>query len=162
IGLHQRDNQRLLATLKTLRDIGNSVIVVEHDREAIESADYVVDMGPGAGEHGGHVVASGTPEDVAGNAASLTGQYLSATRSIPTPMSRTVPQPDHWLRLKGARGNNLKSIDLEVPLGLFVCVSGVSGSGKSTLINDTLYRAAARDLYRSAAEPAALDEIQGL
>jgi excinuclease ABC subunit A len=162
IGLHQRDNHRLLATLGTLRDIGNSVIVVEHDREAIESADYVVDMGPGAGEHGGQVVASGTPEEVASSAASLTGQYLCAKRSVPTPMLRTAPQPDHWLRLKGARGNNLKNVDLELPLGLFVCVSGVSGSGKSTLINDTLHRAAARSLYRSSAEPAAHDEMLGL
>jgi excinuclease ABC subunit A len=162
IGLHQRDNHRLLSTLKTLRDAGNSVIVVEHDREAIESADFVVDMGPGAGEHGGEVIASGTPEEVAHSPASLTGQYLSAKRSIPTPLLRTVPQPDRWLRLKGARGNNLKDVDLDLPIGLFVCVSGVSGSGKSTLINDTLYQASARSLYRSAAEPAPHDEIQGL
>jgi len=162
IGLHQRDNHRLLATLKTLRDIGNSVIVVEHDREAIESADYVVDMGPGAGEHGGQVVATGSPEEVAASAASLTGQYLSAKRSIPTPTLRTAPQPDRCLRLRGARGNNLKNVDLELPLGLFVCVSGVSGSGKSTLINDTLYRAAARSVHGGSAEPAAHGEIEGL
>ena len=162
IGLHQRDNHRLLATLKTLRDIGNSVIVVEHDREAIESADYVVDMGPGAGEHGGQVVATGSPEEVAASAASLTGQYLSAKRSIPLPTLRTAPQLDRWLRLRGARGNNLKNVDLELPLGLFVCVSGVSGSGKSTLINDTLYRAAARSVHGGSAEPAAHGEIEGL
>ncbi len=162
IGLHQRDNHRLLSTLETLRDIGNTVIVVEHDREAIESADFVVDMGPGAGEHGGQVVAMGSPEDVARNPASLTGQYLSATRCIPTPLLRNAPQQERWLRLTGARGNNLKDIQLELPLGLFVCISGVSGSGKSTLINDTLYRAAARHVYGSAVEPAPYDEIHGL
>ncbi|HTS54153.1 MAG TPA: excinuclease ABC subunit UvrA, partial [Burkholderiales bacterium] len=162
IGLHQRDNHRLLSTLKALRDIGNSVIVVEHDQEAIESADFVVDMGPGAGEHGGRVVATGTPDEVAHSPASLTGQYLSAKRSIPVPTRRSVPQQDRWLHLRGARGNNLKNVDLDLPLGLFVCVSGVSGSGKSTLINDTLYQAAARSLYRGAAEPAMHDEIHGL
>ena len=161
IGLHQRDNHRLLSTLKTLRDIGNTVIVVEHDQEAIESADYVIDMGPGAGEHGGQVVAVGTPEEVARNPASLTGQYLSGARSIPTPLLRNAPQ-DRWLRLAGARGNNLKNVRLDLPLGLFVCISGVSGSGKSTLINDTLYRAAAQHLYGSTVEPAPYDEIHGL
>ncbi len=162
IGLHQRDNHRLLSTLKTLRDIGNTVIVVEHDQEAIESADFVIDMGPGAGERGGQVVAMGSPEEVARNPASLTGQYLSAARSIPTPLLRNAPQQDRWLRLAGARGNNLKNIQLDLPLGLFVCVSGVSGSGKSTLINDTLYRAAAQHVYGSAIEPAPYDEIHGL
>jgi excinuclease ABC subunit A len=162
IGLHQRDNDRLLSTLKTLRDIGNTVIVVEHDREAIEAADFVIDMGPGAGEHGGQVVAMGTPEDVARSHASLTGQYLSGRRSIPTPALRNPPQPERWLRLIGARGNNLKDVTLNLPLGLFICVTGVSGSGKSTLINDTLYRLAARQLYGSSAEPAAHGEIQGL
>jgi excinuclease ABC subunit A len=162
IGLHQRDNHRLLSTLKTLRDIGNTVIVVEHDQEAIESADFVIDMGPGAGEHGGRVVAMGSPEEVARNPASLTGQYLSSTRSIATPLLRNAPQQDRWLRLTGARGNNLKNIQLDLPLGLFVCISGVSGSGKSTLINDTLYRAAARHLYGSVIEPAPYDEIHGL
>jgi excinuclease ABC subunit A len=162
IGLHQRDNHRLLSTLKTLRDIGNTVIVVEHDQEAIESADFVIDMGPGAGEHGGQVVAIGSPEDVARNSASFTGQYLSGTRSIPTPLLRNAPQEGRWLRLAGARGNNLKNIQLELPLGLFVCISGVSGSGKSTLINDTLYRAAARHVYGNGVEPATHDEIHGL
>jgi len=135
---------------------------VEHDQEAIESADFVIDMGPGAGEHGGQVVAIGTPEDVARNPGSLTGQYLSATRSIPTPLLRNAPQLERQLRLAGAHGNNLKNVQLDVPLGLFVCISGVSGSGKSTLINDTLYRAAARHLYASTAEPAPYDEIRGL
>jgi excinuclease ABC subunit A len=162
IGLHQRDNDRLLSTLRTLRDIGNTVIVVEHDQEAIESADFVVDMGPGAGEHGGQVIATGTPEEVARNGASLTGQYLSGKRSIPIPLLRNVAQEDRWVRLIGARGNNLKAVTLELPLGLFVCVTGVSGSGKSTLINDTLYQAVARHLYGSTGEPAPYDEIHGL
>jgi excinuclease ABC subunit A len=162
IGLHQRDNDRLLSTLRTLRDIGNTVIVVEHDQEAIESADFVVDMGPGAGEHGGHVVATGTPAEIARNPASVTGQYLSGKRSIPMPLLRSTPQEERWLRLIGARGNNLKTVTLELPMGLFVCVTGVSGSGKSTLINDTLYQAVARHLYGSTGEPAPYDEIQGL
>jgi len=162
IGLHQRDNNRLLSTLKTLRDIGNTVIVVEHDQEAIESADFVVDMGPGAGVHGGQIVAVGTPEEVTHNPASLTGQYLSGKRSIATPLLRHAPQPDRHLRLTGARGNNLKNVTLDLPLGLFVCVTGVSGSGKSTLINDTLNQAVARHLYGSAIEPAPYDEIEGL
>ena len=162
IGLHQRDNDRLLSTLKTLRDIGNTVIVVEHDQEAIESADFVVDMGPGAGVHGGQIVAVGTPEEVTHNPASLTGQYLSGKRSIATPLLRHAPQPDRYLRLTGARGNNLKNVTLDLPLGLFVCVTGVSGSGKSTLINDTLNQAVARHLYGSAIEPAPYDEIEGL
>jgi excinuclease ABC subunit A len=161
IGLHQRDNDRLLATLKRLRDLGNSVIVVEHDRGAIESADFVVDMGPGAGVHGGRIVTTGTPQQIERNADSLTGQYLSGARSIPVPSRRRPPQA-RWLRVEGARGNNLKGVTLEVPVGLFVCVTGVSGSGKSTLINDTLYNAAARHLYGSPLEPAPHDEIHGL
>jgi len=162
IGLHQRDNDRLLATLKHLRDLGNSVIVVEHDEDAILSADYVVDMGPGAGEHGGQVVAQGTPEEVRAATHSLTGQYLSGLRSIPMPERRRRPDADRMLRITGARGNNLKSVTLDLPVGLFVCVTGVSGSGKSTLINDTLYHAVARHLYDSADEPAPYDEIDGL
>jgi excinuclease ABC subunit A len=162
IGLHQRDNHRLLATLTTLRDIGNTVIVVEHDRDAIEAADFVVDMGPGAGTHGGQIVASGTPEEVARNPASLTGQYLSGKRAIPVPLLRTPPDPGRRLTLIGASGNNLKHITLELPLGLFTCVTGVSGSGKSTLINDTLYQAVARQLYGSTAQPAPFDDVQGL
>ena len=162
IGLHQRDNARLLDTLRNLRDLGNTVIVVEHDHEAIESADYVVDMGPGAGEHGGQVVAQGTPLQVAANPASLTGDYLSGRRSIALPKKRTPPDKQRKLKILGASGNNLKQVDAEIPVGLFTCVTGVSGSGKSTLINDTLYTAAAHHLYGSAAEPAAHREIEGL
>jgi excinuclease ABC subunit A len=162
IGLHQRDNDRLLTTLKALRDLGNSVIVVEHDQDAIQNADYVVDMGPGAGERGGQVIAEGTPSQIAANPASLTGQFISGRRSISTPRLRNKPQPNQILVVTGARGNNLKGVDLHLPVGLFVCVTGVSGSGKSTLINDTLYNAAAQHLYNSTAEPAAHDGIEGL
>jgi excinuclease ABC subunit A len=162
IGLHQRDNARLLSTLRRLRDLGNSVIVVEHDRDAIEAADFVVDMGPGAGEHGGRVIAAAAPRAIAEDAQSLTGQYLSGARAIPVPGTRNAPQPDRWLELAGARGNNLKCIDLRLPAGLITCITGVSGSGKSTLINDTLYRAIARELYGAAAEPAPHEEIRGL
>src|SRR6266852_842182 len=162
IGLHQRDNARLLATLKHLRDIGNTVIVVEHDEEAINSADHVLDMGPGAGEHGGQVVAEGPPERIRRNPASLTGQYLSGALEIAVPKTRRRFDRARVLKLKGARGNNLKNIDLALPVGLFVCVTGVSGSGKSTLINDTLYHAVARELYGSTHEPAAHDSIKGL
>jgi len=162
IGLHQRDNARLLATLKHLRDLGNTVIVVEHDEEAINSADHVLDMGPGAGEHGGRVVAEGTPEQIRNNPASLTGQYLSGAREIAVPENRRRFDKTRVFRLRGARGNNLKNIDLALPVGRFVCVTGVSGSGKSTLINDTLYYAVARELYGSVHEPAAYDEMKGL
>jgi excinuclease ABC subunit A len=162
IGLHQRDNDRLLATLKHLRDLGNSVIVVEHDEDAISMADYVVDMGPGAGEHGGQVVAQGTPDDIRRAAHSLTGQYLAGHRQIPIPPKRHRAEPGKELRIVGASGNNLKSVTLNLPVGLFVCVTGVSGSGKSTLINDTLYHAVARHLYDSAEEPAPFGEIEGL
>ncbi len=162
IGLHQRDNARLLATLKQLRDIGNSVIVVEHDEDAMRSADYVVDIGPGAGIHGGYVVAEGTPGEVAANPASMTGDYLSGRRRIEAPGARRTPDPARQLILRGARGNNLKDVTLELPVGLLTCITGVSGSGKSTLINDTLYAAAAHHLYGSTAEPAPYDEIVGL
>ena len=162
IGLHQRDNDRLLKTLKELRDLGNSVIVVEHDTDAILSADYVVDMGPGAGEHGGRIVAEGTPAQIAASPESLTGQYLSGRRHIAMPQLRHKPQAKHMMRLLGARGNNLKNVNLDLPVGLFVCITGVSGSGKSTLINDTLYHGVAQHLYASTAEPAPHDEIQGL
>ena len=161
IGLHQRDNDRLLTTLKHLRDLGNSVIVVEHDTDAILSADHVVDMGPGAGEHGGQVVAQGTPEEIRRAPHSLTGQYLAGHRQIPLPPHRHRMDPERCLRITGATGNNLKAITLELPVGLFVCVTGVSGSGKSTLINDTLYHAIARHLYGSSAEPAPYEELTG-
>jgi excinuclease ABC subunit A len=162
IGLHQRDNARLLETLKRLRDIGNSVIVVEHDEEAIMSADHVVDMGLGAGEHGGRVVAEGSPKDIAGNPESLTGQYLSGRRRIEIPALRHRANPRRRLEIAGASGNNLKNVSITVPVGLFVCVTGVSGSGKSTLINDTLYHAVARSLYGSTAEPAPHESISGI
>jgi excinuclease ABC subunit A len=162
IGLHQRDNDRLLNTLKHLRDLGNSVIVVEHDEEAIQIADYVVDMGPGAGEHGGMVVAHGKPEEIRADPDSLTGAYLSGRLSIRIPEQRTAPNPDRMLRITGASGNNLKKIQLDLPVGLFVCITGVSGSGKSTLINETLHRAAAQHLYASNAEPAPFEHIEGL
>ncbi|MBN8479445.1 MAG: excinuclease ABC subunit UvrA [Burkholderiales bacterium] len=162
IGLHQRDNDRLLATLKHLRDLGNSVIVVEHDQEAILAADHVVDMGPGAGEHGGQVVAQGTPAEILRAPQSLTGQYLAGARQIPMPERRRRRDPARELVIRGARGNNLAGVDLALPVGLFVCVTGVSGSGKSTLINDTLYHAVARHLYDSADEPAPHEAIDGL
>ena len=161
IGLHQRDNDRLIGTLKHLRDLGNTVIVVEHDEDAIRSADHVVDMGLGAGVHGGDVIVSGTLELVLANAKSLTGQYLSGRRQIEIPDDRTPPFT-HWLKLVGAQGNNLKDVTLELPVGLLTCITGVSGSGKSTLINDTLYTAVARHLYGSAAEPAPYVTIDGL
>ena len=162
IGLHQRDNTRLLNTLKRLRDLGNSVIVVEHDEEAIMEADYIVDIGPGAGVHGGTIVAHGTPAEVKANPDSLTGQYLSGKKKIQVPKKRHAPDPKRVLTLNGAAGNNLKQVNLKLPVGLLVCVTGVSGSGKSTLINDTLYPAVARHLYGSTTEPAPFEEIQGL
>ena len=162
IGLHQRDNDRLLATLKKLRDMGNSVIVVEHDEDAIHNADYVVDMGPGAGEHGGLVVAQGTPEEICASKQSLTGDYLAGRKHIPAPEKSRKPDAERMLRIVRASGNNLKDITLNLPVGLLVCVTGVSGSGKSTLINDTLYPAVAQHLYGSSAEPAPYAEIEGL
>jgi excinuclease ABC subunit A len=162
IGLHQRDNDRLLQTLKHLRDLGNSVIVVEHDTDAILSADHVVDMGPGAGEHGGQIVAQGTPDEIRHAAHSLTGQYLAGHRQIPMPERRHRADPKRVLSIVGATGNNLQGVTLTLPVGLFVCVTGVSGSGKSTLINDTLYQAVARHLYGSSAEPAPYAEMHGL
>ncbi len=162
IGLHQRDNARLLETLVHLRDIGNTVIVVEHDEEAIRAADYVVDMGPGAGVHGGRVVVQGTPAQVAASAESLTGQYLSRRREIAVPQQRTPMDPTRVLKLFGARGNNLRGVDAEFPVGLMVCVTGVSGSGKSTLVNDTLYHLAARELNGASVEAAPFDRVDGL
>ncbi len=162
IGLHQRDNDRLLETLMRLRDIGNTVIVVEHDQDAIMAADYVVDIGPGAGEHGGQIVAAGTPLEIQQNADSLTGQYLSGKKAIPVPKKRHKPDPTRWLTMTGASGNNLRDVTLKLPVGLLTCVTGVSGSGKSTLINDTLYRVVAQHLYGSSTEPAPFAEIDGL
>jgi excinuclease ABC subunit A len=162
IGLHQRDNDRLLDTLKRLRDIGNSVIVVEHDQDAILMADYVVDIGPGAGEHGGQIVAEGTPTQILANENSLTGKYLSGKKQIEYKKTRTQTDPARLLKLKNATGNNLKNVSIEIPVGLLTCVTGVSGSGKSTLINDTLYCVVAQHLYGSSTEPAAFGEIEGL
>jgi excinuclease ABC subunit A len=165
IGLHQRDNDRLIATLKHLRDLGNSVLVVEHDEDMIRAADHVVDMGPGAGVHGGRVIAQGTPAEVAACEASLTGQYLAGKLKIPVPARRQRQAGGtdaQGLRIVNARGNNLRGVTVEIPVGLFTCVTGVSGSGKSTLVNDTLYAAVARKLYQSHLEPAPHDEIEGL
>ena len=165
IGLHQRDNERLIATLRHLRDIGNSVLVVEHDEDAILAADHVIDMGPGAGVHGGRVMAQGTPAEVAANPESLTGRYLSRALRIEVPVKRhslaSMPQPQ-TLRIVNARGHNLKNVSVEIPVGLLTCVTGVSGSGKSTLVNDTLYATVARKLYGSHAEPGPVDSIEGL
>jgi len=162
IGLHQRDNDRLLETLKRLRDLGNTVIVVEHDQDAILAADHVVDFGPGAGEHGGYIVAEGTPKMIAKHAQSLTGQYISGRREIKYKNKRVMPRALKWLELKGAKGNNLKHVHLKLPIGLLTCITGVSGSGKSSLINDTLYRAVAKHLYGSHTEPAEHTSIKGL
>jgi excinuclease ABC subunit A len=162
IGLHQRDNERLLKTLFRLRDLGNTVIVVEHDEDAIRRADYVVDIGPGAGVHGGQIVAEGTPEQVIANPASITGRYLSGNDGIEIPKQRRKPDPKKKIVLTGARGNNLKNVKAEIPIGLITCVTGVSGSGKSTLINDTLLGYAARALNNAGTRHAECDEIEGL
>jgi excinuclease ABC subunit A len=162
IGLHQRDNDRLLETLKHLRDLGNTVLVVEHDEDAIMSADYVIDLGPAAGVHGGEIVAHGKPADIRKNKNSLTGLYLSGAKQIAIPKKRIKPDPKKQIVIKGASGNNLKKVDVSIPVGLLTCVTGVSGSGKSTLVNDTLYRAAAKHIYRSIDEPAAHKSIGGL
>jgi excinuclease ABC subunit A len=162
IGLHQRDNARLLDTLKSLRDMGNSVLVVEHDEEAILTADHVVDMGPGAGVHGGEVVAEGTPEQVMANPESLTGQYLTGFKQIPAPKERRKPTRGRRLTVHGARANNLKNITVDVPLGLFTAVTGVSGGGKSTFLIETLYRAVARKLNGAREVPGEHDEIEGI
>jgi len=162
IGLHQRDNARLLDTLKSLRDMGNSVLVVEHDEEAILTADHVVDMGPGAGVHGGEVVAEGTPEQVMANLESLTGQYLTGFKLIPMPKERRKPTRGRRLTVHGARANNLKNITVDIPLGLFTAVTGVSGGGKSTFLIETLYRAVARKLNGAREVPGEHDEIEGI
>ncbi|WP_158812895.1 excinuclease ABC subunit UvrA [Methylocapsa sp. S129] len=162
IGLHQRDNARLLDTLRRLRGLGNSVIVVEHDEDAILAADYVVDVGPGAGIHGGEIVAKGTPAEIIANPNSLTGQYLSGARAIPAPARRRAAKPGREIKIVGARGNNLKDVSATIPLGLFTCVTGVSGGGKSTLAIDTLYKAVARNLNGASEHPAPYDRIEGL
>ena len=162
IGLHQRDNERLLLTLKRLRDIGNSVIVVEHDEDAILQADWVVDVGPGAGIHGGRIVSQGTPAHIMAEKASLTGRYLTGELSVPVPAKRRKPQKGRMLRITGARGNNLKNVTAELPLGTFTCITGVSGGGKSTLVIDTLYKAVARRLNGALEHPAPFDTIEGL
>jgi excinuclease ABC subunit A len=160
IGLHQRDNDRLIATLQHLRDLGNTVLVVEHDEDMIRTADHVIDMGPGAGVHGGRVMAQGTPAEVTANPNSLTGAYLNGTRKIAVPTERHAPWD--WVTVVNATGHNLQGVTVPFPIGLLTCVTGVSGSGKSTLVNDTLYTAVAKHLYRAHEEPAPHEEIQGL
>jgi excinuclease ABC subunit A len=162
IGLHQRDNARLLDTLRRLRDIGNTVIVVEHDEDAILTADYVVDIGPGAGVHGGHIVAEGAPADILNNPNSITGKYLSGVMQIPTPVERRTPSKTRKLHIDGATGNNLKNVSVDVPLGLFVAITGVSGGGKSTLMIDTMYQAVARRLNGARVTPAPHNHLTGL
>src|SRR4029453_5918677 len=159
--LTQRDNRPLLNSLRGLRDLGNSVLVVEHDEEAILAADHVIDIGPAAGVHGGHIIAGGTPDDGMANPRSLPGQYLPGTLMVPVP-ERRAPNSMRMLRVVRARGNNLKDITVEIPLGLFTAVTGVSGGGKSTLLVDTLYRAVARRLHGAAEGPAPHDAIEGL
>ena len=161
IGLHPRDNHRLLQTLLNLRNLDNTVIVVEHDEETMRSADYIVDIGPGAGEDGGYVVAAGTPREIMAAPASITGDYLAGRRSIPLPETRQGPQ-GRWLEVKGAAANNLKDIDVRFPLGLFTCVTGVSGSGKSTLVNEVLAKALAMKLHRARKKAGKYREIKGL
>lgn len=161
IGLHQRDNDRLLATMKRLRDLGNTVIVVEHDRDAIMAADYVLDIGPGAGVHGGSIVARGTPQEIIANPLSLTGDYLSGRRAIHAPAKRRAPKKE-WIELLGCSGNNLKNVDLKIPTGCLTCVCGISGSGKSTLVNDTLYKAVAQKLHGAHASPFPYRQIKGV
>ena len=161
IGLHQRDNQKLLDSLKRLRDIGNTVIVVEHDEDTIREADYIVDIGPGAGAHGGELVVAGTLEEVMAEDRSATGRFLSGKEEIPVPRVRREPN-GKWITIRGAAENNLKNIDVSIPLGVFTCVTGVSGSGKSTLVNDILHRRLAHDLHRATAKPGKHAGIDGI
>jgi excinuclease ABC subunit A len=162
IGLHQRDNAKLLESLKGLRDMGNTVIVVEHDEDAIRQADYVIDMGPGAGVHGGHIIAEGTPADIMADKKSLTGKYLTGAENIPVPAKRRPAVHNRWLKVVGARGNNLKNVTAQIPLGTLTCITGVSGGGKSTLTIETLYKAAVRKLAGAREHPAPHDRIEGL
>ncbi|WP_082651678.1 excinuclease ABC subunit UvrA [Gorillibacterium timonense] len=161
IGLHQRDNDRLIGTLKRMRDLGNTLIVVEHDEDTMLASDYIIDIGPGAGIHGGHVIAKGTPQEIMANPDSITGQYLSGKKLIPVPDMRRKPR-EEWLEVRGAKENNLKNINVKIPLGVFTCVTGVSGSGKSTLVNEILYKTMARDLNRAKVRPGQHKEILGL
>src|SRR5690606_8852519 len=162
IGLHQRDNRRLIRTLEGLRDLGNTVIVVEHDEETMRAADHVIDLGPRAGRHGGEVVAEGTLEDIIAAPGSLTGAYLRGEREIPVPAKRRAPQADHELFIRRAREHNLRDLDVRLPLSTFIAVTGVSGSGKSTLINDILWKALSRHFYRAKLVPGVHDRIEGL
>ena len=161
IGLHQRDNDRLIKALEHMRDLGNTLIVVEHDEDTMLAADYIIDIGPGAGIHGGEVMATGTPKEIMENPNSLTGQYLSGKKFIPVPLGRREPG-ERWIQVKGARENNLKNVNLKVPLGLFTCITGVSGSGKSTLINEILHKSLARELHRAKDKPGAFDGLEGI
>lgn len=161
IGLHQRDNKRLLDTLKHLRDLGNTLIIVEHDQETIKTADWIIDIGPGAGAHGGHIVAEGKYDDICASEESITGRYLSGRMQISVPRARRKPN-GNWLTIKGARENNLKNIDVSIPMGVFVCVTGVSGSGKSTLVNEILYKSLAHQLHRKTDKPGDHDQIEGI
>lgn len=160
IGLHQRDNDKLLSTLNSLRDLGNTLIVVEHDEDTMRAADFIVDVGPGAGEHGGHIVATGTVEDLVHCEESITGAYLSGRIRIPVPKVRRTPTG--WIEVRGAQENNLKKINVKFPLGVLTCVTGVSGSGKSSLVNEILYKRLARDLNRARVIPGRHTEIRGL
>ena len=160
IGLHQRDNARLIGTLKHLRDIGNTLIVVEHDEDTMLAADQIVDIGPGAGEHGGQLIAQGTAQEIMACPESITGAYLSGRRSTPVPLHRKTPAG--WLTVRGARANNLKNIDVSIPLGVMAVVTGVSGSGKSSLVNEIIYKTLQRDLNRAHTRPGACDGIDGL
>lgn len=160
IGLHQRDNDKLLNALKSLRDLGNTLIVVEHDEDTMYAADYIVDIGPAAGEHGGEVVAAGTVQDIINNPNSITGAYLSGRIKIPVPEIRRKPKD--WIKIKGAKQNNLKNINVDIPLGVFTCVTGVSGSGKSSLVNEILYKRLARDLNRARCIPGEHKDIIGI